>query len=685
MAILGKSKITELEVLGNATIDGNLSAGNIEDTLTNDASKIPSSKAVYDSTIKTASATAEKIGSEEAPSVTVTTEDRNSNFHFKIPSGDDGKTLLLLADVPYFKVDNDGNPLADQTVNLTVQKSNTLGSVTWTDNQGFNVPADTLSYQLTTASITGKLPATFTITADGLTSSLTVGTLETGETPYLLDINPSTVSILADYEGTVKDGQLGVVGTAKVFLGNTNVSAQFTFSAVFGNGLTGQIDSTSGQITLESLSAEYGDITVTATKDENTFTKTLRVVKVKDGDPAGFGTPTAEATLLAPATQPTVDVSVSGEDTEKVISFEFGIPRSAPIFGMLTSESVNIACDTNGVPFIGSGTAIGTNTVISSFRVFNENTNISSSFTYSIGDGGSSATINGYGIVIEPDGDIIINSASGVTEINTAVPVHATNGQITIDKTLWLVKINQGASGIPGQDGRIAEATASVDANIGTPSVDLTVEGGGSTTGQILNFAFHNLKGEKGDNGTDATITEATATIGTQIGTPTVEVTLGGSEHERTFSFAFDGLKGEKGDKGDEGGPITTQATPTVLGGVYLYDGIGENTNGPVDQATFTALYNYAHDIESKGKVIKTHGWYVFNTTIETWSLDTVTGGSTYSSVSANSPAIEIFYNGLILVEGLEYSVSNGLVTFTNALGTGSNQTLSVIYTYLTE
>lgn len=636
MAILGKSKITELEVLGNVTIDGNLSAGNIEDTLTNDASKIPSSKAVYDSTIKTASATAEKIGSEEAPSVTVTTEDRNSNFHFKIPSGDDGKTLLLLADVPYFKVDNDGNPLANQTVNLTVQKSNTLGSVTWTDNQGFNVPADTLSYQLTTASITGKLPATFTITADGLTSSLTVGTLETGEAPYLLDINPSTVSILADYEGTVKDGQLGVVGTAKVFLGNTDVSAQFTFSAVFGDGLTGQIDSTSGQITLESLSAEYGDITVTATKDEDTFTKTLRVVKVKDGDPAGFGTPTAEATLLAPATQPTVDVSVSGEDTEKVISFEFGIPRSAPIFGMLTSESVNIACDTNGVPFIGSGTAIGTNTIISSFRVFNENTNISSSFTYSIGDGGSSATINGYGIVIEPDGDIIINSASGVTEINTAVPVHATNGQITIDKTLWLVKINQGASGIPGQDGTsIVDAIATVDANVGTPSVN---------------------------------------------------VELQGTSEQKTISFMFSNLKGEKGDKGDPGQDASlTQATEINLGAVYLYAGIGNNTNGPVDQATFTDLYNYAHGIESKGKVVKKHGWYVFDTTIETWSLDTVTGGSTYSSVSANTPAIEIFYNGLVLVEGLEYSVSNGLVTFTNALGTGSNQTLSVIYTYLTE
>lgn len=639
MAILGKSKITELEVLGNATIDGNLSAGNIEDTLTNDASKIPSSKAVYDSTIKTASATAEKIGSEEAPSVTVTTEGRNSNFHFKIPSGDDGKTLLLLADVPYFKVDNDGNPLANQTVTLTVQKSNTLGSVTWTDNQGFNVPADTLSYQLTTASITGKLPATFTITADGLTSSLTVGTLETGEAPYLLDINPSTVSILADYEGTVKDGQLGVVGTAKVFLGNTNVSAQFTFSAVFGNGLTGQIDSTSGQITLESLSAEYGDITVTAMKGEDTFTKTLRVVKVKDGDPAGFGTPTAEATLLAPASQPTVDVSVSGEDTEKVISFEFGIPRSAPIFGMLTSESVNIACDTNGVPFIGSGTAIGTNTIISSFRVFNENANISSSFTYSIGDGGSSATINGYGIVIEPDGDIIINSASGVTEINTAVPVHATNGQITIDKTLWLVKINQGASGIPGQDGTtIVGATATVDANVGIPSVD---------------------------------------------------VELQGTSEQKTVAFVFSNLKGEKGDKGDPGqdgiSPSLTQATEVNLGAVYLYAGIGNNTNGPVDQATFTDLYNYAHGIESKGKVVKKHGWYVFDTTIETWSLDTVTGGSTYSSVSANAPAIEIFYNGLVLVEGLEYSISNGLVTFTNALGTGSNQTLSVIYTYLTE
>ena len=67
-------------------------------------------------------------------------------------------------------------------------------------------------------------------------------------------------------------------------------------------------------------------------------------------------------------------------------------------------------------------------------------------------------------------------------------------------------------------------------------------------------------QGPKGDTGATPNIT-ATASVDANIGTPSVEVVKGGTAEAPTFAFNFKNLKGAKGDKGD----------PGAGGGVELY------------------------------------------------------------------------------------------------------------------
>ena len=250
---------------------------------------------------------------------------------------------------------------------------------------------------------------------------------------------------------------------------------------------------------------------------------------------------------------------------------------------------------------------------------------------------------------------------------------------------------SQGPQGPKGETGAAAgfgTPTATVDANVGTPSV--TISASGANTAKVFNFAFKNLKGQKGDTGprgpqgeqgpkgetgaTGATPTiTASATVSNTTGTPSVAVTRGGTDAAPTFDFAFTNLKGAKGDPGVNA--TTTAVATTSANGLMSstdkskLDGIAANatavTSATVSGWGFTKNAGTITGIKMNGSLKGTSGVVNLGTVL-----------TAHQAIKINGTAITPGTLNLKAGSNVTFNNSNGTLTInSSASGTDTKNT----------
>lgn len=192
-------------------------------------------------------------------------------------------------------------------------------------------------------------------------------------------------------------------------------------------------------------------------------------------------------------------------------------------------------------------------------------------------------------------------------------------------------EIRNGKKGSTGATGATPDISmsASVDANTGTPAV--TVTKSGTAENPAFALAFSNLKGAAGATGATPDISMS-ATVDANTGTPAVTVTESGTAENPAFALAFSNLKGPKGDTF-----TYSDLTPAQIADL---------------KADLRSFYKKSESL--------------YTTTAASTSTIPI-GIDGYRSTDV----LIVDINGLVLIQGTEYTISGTNIVLTSPLPAG--------------